>query len=205
MPREAKVMPAKKQSLPRVYQLKITLKGIRPPIWRRLQVPGATTLAALHQVLQAVFGWTDSHLHQFIVDETYYGEPEHYEDYDDIETVDEKKAILGGVVHREKQRFLYVYDFGDNWEHEIVVEKIIVGNSGSDRPLCLGGKRQGPPEDCGGTMGYQEFLEAIRDPDHEEHEAMLEWVGGSFDPKEFDLATVNPALAWLSLRRSWVQ
>ena len=156
-------------------------------------------------MLQAVFGWTDSHLHRFIVDGAYFGEPEDDEDYDDIETVDEKKAILGGVVHREKQRFLYVYDFGDNWEHEIVVEKIIVGNSGSDRPLCLGGKRQRPPEDCGGTMGYQQFFEAIGDPDHEEHEAMLEWVGGSFDPEEFDLATVNRALTGLSLRPSWVQ
>ena len=192
-------MPAKKQSLPRVYQLKITLKGIRPPIWRRVQVAGTITFAALHDVLQVAFGWTNSHLHQFIVDETYYGDPEDYEDYDDIETADEKKAVLGGVVHREKQQFLYVYDFGDNWEHEIVVEKIIVGNSGNERPLCLGGRRQRPPEDCGGPMGYQQFLEAIGDPAHEEHEAMLEWVGGSFDPEAFDLALVNRALARLSV------
>jgi hypothetical protein len=113
------------------YQMKITLKGIRPPIWRRVQVPGAIRLGSLHRVIQMVF--------------------------------------------------TYTYDFGDDWEHEIVVEKIVAGDSGSERPLCLGGKRHRPPEDCGGPWGYREFLKAIGDPRHEEHDAMLDWVGGDFD------------------------
>ena len=99
------------------------------------------------------------------------------------------------------KRFAYVYDFGDNWEHEILVEKIIAGDSGSERPLCLGGKRHRPPEDCGGPWGYGEFLKAIGDPGHEEHDAMLDWVDGEFDSEAFDTAAVNRALAALALRK----
>jgi Plasmid pRiA4b ORF-3-like protein len=94
---------------------------------------------------------------------------------------------------------------GDNWEHEILVEKIITGNSGSERPFCLGGLRHRPPEDCGGPPGYQNFLEAIRDPAHEEHDTMLEWVGGSFDAEAFDLVAVNRALIALPIARRAVQ
>jgi hypothetical protein len=100
-------------------------------------------------------------------------------------------------------RFTYVYDFGDDWVHDVVVEKVISGNSGNEGPVCLAGKRHRPPEDCGGVPGYRDFLRAIRDPGHEEHEAMLEWVGRNFDPEGFDLPIVNRALAGLShgLRR----
>ena len=157
------------------YQMKITLKGVRPPIWRRVQVPGAIRLAGFHWVIQTVFGWTDSHLHQFRIRSISYGQPD---DFDD-DVVAETTVTLVQAVGRSK-RFIYVYDFGDNWEHEILVEKIIGGDSGSERPLCLGGKRHRPPEDCGGPWRYREFLEAIRHPRHEEHEAMLDWVGGGF-------------------------
>jgi Plasmid pRiA4b ORF-3-like protein len=171
--------------------VKITLRGIRPPIWRRVQVPGSLPLAALHDVIQTVFGWTDTHLHQFVIAGETYGRPD---DFDEA-LVDETAVTLGQAAGTRTKRFAYVYDFGDNWEHEVVVEKIVAGNSGSERPLCLGGRRHRPPEDCGGPPGYQNFLEAIRDPGHEEHEAMLEWVGGSFDAEAFDLAMVNRALA----------
>ncbi len=174
-----------------MYLMRITLKGIRPPIWRRVQVPDDIRLAALHEVIQTVFGWTDSHLHQFVVAGETYGRPD---DFDEA-LVDEAAVTLGHAVGTRTKRFLYVYDFGDDWEHEVAVEKIAAGNSGSERPVCLGGKRHRPPEDCGGPPGYENFLEAIRDPGREEHDAMLEWVGGSFDAEAFDLAAVNRALA----------
>jgi Plasmid pRiA4b ORF-3-like protein len=185
----------------RIYQVKITLKGIRPPIWRRVQVPGSIRLAGFHEVIQSVFGWTNTHLHQFLVDRTSYGQPD---DFDEV-MVDENTITLAQAVSTRIKRFEYTYDFGDNWEHEILVETIIGGDSGSERPLCLGGKRHRPPEDSGGPWGYQAFLEAIRDPDHEEHEARLEWVGGSFDSEAFDLAAVNHGLAALSERQWRVQ
>jgi hypothetical protein len=189
---EAK-MPGAKPRATGVYQFKITLKGIRPPIWRRVQVPGIITLAALHDVLQTVFGWTDTHLHQFEIAVRRFGVPGDF----DEEILDEAQVIVSEAVGPSVKRFLYIYDFGDNWEHEIVVEKIIIGNAGIEQPLCLAGRRQRPPEDCGGPWGYREFLEAIGY--HEEHEAMLERVGGSFDPDAFDPALVNRALAALPL------
>ena len=185
----------------RAYQMTITLRGIRPPIWRRVQVPGAIRLAALHQVIQTVFGWTNSHLHQFVAAGRTYGQPD---DFDEA-VEDESGVTLAKALGTRTKRFLYVYDFGDNWEHDVVIENIIAGNSGIERPLCLGGRRHRPPEDCGGPPGYQNFLEAVRDPGHEEHAAMLEWVGGSFDPEAFDIAAVNRALVSLSLARLRMQ
>lgn len=180
-----------------VYQLQITLKGIRPPIWRRVHLPGAICLDAFHDVIQTVFAWTDTHLHQFFIGGTSYGQPDDF----DEPVVDEAAVTVAHAVGTRVKRFQYVYDFGDNWEHDIVVEKIIAGNSGSERPLCLGGRRHQPPEDCGGPPGYRNFLEAIRDPGHDEHDAMLEWVGGSFDAEAFDLSAVNRALVTLSAAR----
>ena len=178
------------------YQLKITLKGVRPPIWRRVQVPGTMRLARFHAVIQTVFGWTASNLHQFLINGESYGR---LDDFDE-DVVDEAKLTLAQVVGGSK-RFTYTYDFGDDWEHDILVEKIIAGDSGSERPLCLGGKRHRPPEDCGGPWGYREFLEAIGDPGHAEHDAMLDWVSGEFDSEAFDIAAVNRSLAALSPRR----
>ena len=184
-----------RKALDRNYQIKITLKGIRPPIWRRVQVPGTIRLAGFHEVVQTVFGWTGSHLHEFRIGSVSYGQPNDF----DGDVVDEAKLTLAQAVGRSK-RFLYVYDFGDNWEHDILVEKVNAGDSGSERPFCLGGKRHRPPEDCGGHWRYREFLEAIRNPRRAEHDAMLDWVGGEFDAEAFDLAAVNRALAALSPR-----
>lgn len=177
-----------------VYQLKITLRGIRPPIWRRVRAPGTTRLAGLHDVIQTVFGWTDSHLHQFVIAGRTYGQPD---DFDEL-VEDESGVSLAQAAGTRTKRFLYVYDFGDNWEHDVLVEKVLASGSGSDRPLCLGGRRHRPPEDCGGPWGYREFLESIRSPTHEEHDAMLERVGGRFDAEAFDLAAVNRALVALA-------
>jgi len=181
----------------RNYQMKITLRGIRPPVWRRVLVPARIRLGRLHVVIQTVFGWTDTHLHQFWIDETPYGQPDDF----DQEVVSENAVTLWRVLGMGIRRFTYVYDFGDNWEHEILVEKIIAGHVGIQRPLCLGGKRHRPPEDCGGPWGYREFLKAIGDPGHEEHDAMLDWAGGEFDSEAFDIVAVNRGSAALSTRK----
>ena len=194
-------MGVRKTLVGRVYQLHITLRGIRPPIWRRVQAPGSLTLAPVHDVIQTVFGWTNCHLHQFFIGRVSYGQPD---DFDQV-VLHEAGVTLAEALGTRIKRFLYVYDLGDDWQHDIVLETIIAGDSGSDRPLCVGGKRHRPLEDCGGPPGYAEFLDTIRDPSHKKHSAMLEWVDGSFDSEAFDLAAVNRALAALSLARSRVQ
>lgn len=181
-------MPSQEQ----IYQIKVTLDASQPPIWRRILVPGDVTLSRLHYILQAVMGWADYHLHQFIVGETYYGMPD--PNYDDFDMQDERKIKLNQVAPGEKSRFQYEYDFGDSWVHTLLVEKIAPPPPGQQCPACTAGKRATPPEDVGGVWGYEEFLEAIRDPDHPEHEEYLDWVGGEFDPEAFDLDEINEAL-----------
>jgi hypothetical protein len=181
-----------------IYQIKVTLEGSKPPIWRRLLVRSDVTLAELHDIIQAAFGWWDYHLHQFIVGETYFGVPDpDYEGY--LEMNDEQDVTLRQVAPREGFKFRYEYDFGDSWLHQVLVEKILSPEPGQDYPVCIRGRRARPPEDVGGIGGYYHFLEAVQDPDHEEHDEYLEWVGGEFDPEAFDLEEVNQALA--ALRR----
>jgi hypothetical protein len=183
-------MPAKKVDESPVYQLKVTIQGIRPPIWRRLQVRGSATLPKLHDAIQIAMGWTDSHLHMFNVGGVSYGLPD--PGLDDVRS--EQRVKLGQIVSGAKDRFTYEYDFGDSWEHEILVEKVLPPDPGVHYPICLAGKRACPPEDVGGVWGYADFLDAIAHPEHAEHEEMLEWVGGAFDPEAFDLQAVNGAL-----------
>ncbi len=188
-------MTARKQSkAPVIYQLKITLKDIRPPIWRRVQVRSDATLAQLHWVIQISMGWTNSHLHSFNIQGNEYGVPMLEFDFDDMEVRDEQIVKLSKVIPEEKFKFSYLYDFGDSWEHEILVEKVLEADPSVHYPNCITGKRACPPEDCGGVWGYRNFLEVIQDPDHPEHEEMLEWVGGFFDPEDPDLEDVNPRL-----------
>lgn len=182
---------AKKASLA-AYQLKVTLLGSDPPIWRQFQVKSNTSLDMLHQVLQVVMGWEGGHLHAFTINDIKYGEPEFVPE---LEMKNERKAKLGQVATRVKETFFYLYDFGDSWEHAIEVEDILPLEKGKHYPVCLAGERACPPDDCGGIPGYYDyFLEAIRDPNHPEHEEMLDWIGGSFDPDAFDLAKVNQNL-----------
>ena len=184
-------MPSKKLDDSPVYQLKVSVKGSKPPIWRRIQVRGSTTLGQLHEILQIVMGWTDSHLHQFIIDGEYYGVPD--PDWD-MEVKSERRVKLGQIVTNAKDRFIYEYDFGDSWEHELVVEKVLVPEFGVQYPVCLTGKRACPPEDVGGIWSYDEFLEALGDPTHPEHEMYTEWIGGAFDPEAFNIEAVNQEL-----------
>ena len=177
-----------------IYQLKVTLEDIKPPIWRRIQVRGDVTLFKLYKILQAAMEWEDYHLHQFIVGEDYYAIPSP-EDPWPMETKNEKRAKLFQVAPAEKARFIYEYDFGDSWRHKILVEKILPPERDLEHPICLAGKRSRPPEDCGGIGGYYEFLEAISDPKHPEHEDMLDWAGGEFDPERFDKEEINRLLS----------
>ncbi|MGK5095198.1 plasmid pRiA4b ORF-3 family protein [Deltaproteobacteria bacterium TL4] len=172
-----------------IYQLKVTLKGSKPPIWRRIQVASDINLSKLHRILQIVMGWEDCHLHQYIIGGMNYGKPDH-EFGNEIEN--ESRVKLDQF--RPKMKFVYEYDFGDSWGHEMVVEKTLLPEEGVSYPICITGKRACPPEDCGGIWGYASFLEAIQNPGHPEHEEMLEWAGGEFDPEAFDLDAINQEL-----------
>ncbi|WP_017658451.1 plasmid pRiA4b ORF-3 family protein [Baaleninema simplex] len=171
-----------------IYQLKITLKGIRPPIWRRVQVHSDATLGHLHWVAQLAMGWMNAHLHSFLIQGVEYGKPMPELGFGDMEMQDEESVKLSTVIPGEKFKFLYLYDFGDGWEHDILVEKVLEAEADIDYPICIKAKRACPPEDCGGAWDYQQLLETIRDPTHPEHEKMREWVGEFFDPEnpEFD-------------------
>ena len=174
-----------------IYQVKVTLKGSKPPIWRGIQLHSDTRLGKLHRILQVVRGWTDSHLHQFIVGQTYYGVPDPHVDLD---VRSERTVPLNRVLQAPKDKLIYEYDFGDSWEHELLLEQVLPADPAPRNPICVAGKRACPPEDCGGVWGYAEFLEVITLPDHEEHDSMLAWIGGSFDPEAFDVNEVNRML-----------
>lgn len=179
-----------------IYRLKVTLRNSKPPIWRRIEVPGNIGLDKLHHILQVTMGWWDAHLHQYIVGQTYYGEP-HPAYGDDLDMKDERKVKLNRIAPAEKSGFIYEYDFGDSWEHLVEVEKIFPAEAGVRYPRCIKGKRACPPEDVGGIWGYESFIEAIKDPNHPEHEDMLDWQGDDFDPEAFDLEEINNALQQL--------
>jgi len=147
-------------------------------------------MAKLSEMLLAAMGWTNSHLHAFRVGEKRYGM--NFDEYPDGE-IDEKAVTVLQAL-RDRRRFTYDYDFGDGWEHEVVIEELNWSYFGLKFAVCIDGQNACPPEDVGGTGGYVEFLEAISDSTHEEHESYLEWVGGSFDPAEFDLANANALL-----------
>ena len=186
-------MPTKQADESPVYRLKATLKESAPPIWRRIEVRGSTTLARLHTILQTVMGWTDSHLHEFVVGDVRYGMRDM--EWDPLDPrKDERRARLGAIVAGVKDRFSYEYDLGDGWVHDIVVEQVSPAEPDVRYPRCIGGERACPPEDVGGISGYGDFLEALRDPAHEEHETIVEWSGGSFDPEAFDREAINREL-----------
>ena len=178
-----------------LYQIKVTLLGSKPPIWRRLIVKDNIKLDQLHSVLQVAMGWFNYHLHQYRVGSFYIGIPD--PDFD-IDVTDERKVCLQDIISNPKDNFVYEYDFGDGWEHKIVLEKILPLDF-SESPVVIKGKKACPPEDCGGIWGYSDFLDSIQDPKHEEHESMLEWVGGKFDPDEFDMNFINKILNDLKL------
>jgi hypothetical protein len=177
-----------------VCQLKVTLDGIEPPIWRRLVVPASYTLERLHDVLQKALGWTNSHLHVFQYGDERVGIPYELGDLDDTYTRSGRIVHLGDIVAQGHRRFVYEYDFGDGWTHTIDVEDVRDGDE-EPSPLCLDGARACPPEDCGGVDGYQRLLDIVFDPTHEEFEEMRTWAGSAFQPERFELRRVNEQLS----------
>jgi pRiA4b ORF-3-like protein len=175
-------------------QLKLSLRGVlKPPVWRRLVVPADIRLDRLHKVIQTSMGWTDTHLHVFSTAAGDYGIPD-----PELGFRNERNARLEQFLQQPADRIRYSYDFGDGWEHDIVLEKRLAREPGVQMPACLAGKGARPPEDCGGSWGYADLKEALADPRHEDHEGMLDWLGlesaEDFDPAACDPAAINEVL-----------
>jgi hypothetical protein len=177
-----------------LYRLKITLRNCKPLIWRRIVVRADMKLDRLHHVIQNAMGWSDCHLHQFVVGGVYYGPPDREGDDFGTETLNEKRYTVTDLAPGAKQKFIYEYDFGDSWEHEVLVEAVLPPDPDFKHPACLGGANACPPEDCGGVPGYYDLLAALADPKHEQHEEMKEWVDGAWDATRFSLEHTNAGL-----------
>jgi hypothetical protein len=185
-----------KQKTASLYEIKITLMNMAPSIWRRVTVPLDITLGNLHTVIQIAMGWEDDHLHEFLIgrkrygpvipDKAGFGEP----------AVNEDIVCLNGVA-KPHAKFIYHYDFGDDWRHEIHIEREIEEDLNPRQVRCVAGENACPPEDCGGPYGYFDLIAILRDAQHEEHNAMQEWIGEDFDPKYFDLASIDRRLSKL--------
>lgn len=173
-----------------VYQFKVALCNIHPPIWRRIQVREDATLAQLHRTLQVIMGWEDYHLHEFRIGRKKYGVPDpdvHYK------LVDVRRTRIHDVVEHVGTAFEYLYDFGDYWQHELLLEAILLPIPDAAYPRCIAGERNGAPEDVGGPGGYENYLKAMADPGHEEHEDKLAWRG-PFDAEAISLDEINQQL-----------
>lgn len=179
----------------RIYQLKIALPYIEPPIWRRLEVPGTMTFGALHDVIQIAMGWEDCHLWMFYVGKTEVSpESEQFDFPGEPRAQSADCTTLEEMLSGRRIKFRYIYDMGDDWLHEIKVEKVFAPEPDVQYPRCTGGARSGPPEDCGGFPGYLNLLETLANPKHPEREEMLEWIGGEWDAEAFDIEAVNTML-----------
>jgi len=184
-----------------ICQIKVTLLGTDPPVWRRLLVRAHMTLAQLHGVLQAAFGWEDCHVHEFSIGRRRIGRPKPDNRLMGMPSVEnERTVLLSSVLRTAGAEAIYTYDFGDSWEHGIVLEKRLPVDPNTAYPVCTDGQLACPPEDCGGIPGFYNLLDAINDPNHEQHDEMLEWVGDDYDPETFSLDEVNRRLALLRRR-----
>jgi hypothetical protein len=183
-----------------VYQIKISLKDIRPEIWRRIQIDSNVSLYELHHIIQIAFNWWNYHLYQFVINDklyktrTRYGNPELL---DDPEAIDDRSTLLSSILLNEKDTIIYEYDFGDSWKHLIKLEKIIqIGNI--KHPKCVAGKLNTPPEDCGGVPGFYNFVEIMSDKKSSDYKSTKKWYGGEFDPTSFNIVKINEKLEKLS-------
>ncbi len=173
-----------------LYQLKVTIRNSKPPIWRRVLVPADVRLYDLHFVMQSLFDWSDCHLHGFLIDKQLYSQREFELD----DAIDEFWVVLKDVVKKPGQTFAYIYDFGDDWIHDVLVESIQPAKPGEPRFWCLEGERAGPPEDSGGIFGYYHWLDVIKDKKHEQYRHIKSLMGASFNPDHFDLQAINDRL-----------
>lgn len=176
----------------KVYQLKVTLRDIAPPIWRRLRVPGAIDLLTLHDVIQIAFDWDDSHLHQFIVRRVTYSTDDDG-GYSGAEQREDETFLED--IARARSKLLYEYDFGDCWRHDIVVERVEAASPGEPLVVCVAGARSGPQEDSGGPWGYADKLASLANKRSEDHADIRDWFGPDFDPEAFDIGDINARFA----------
>ncbi len=184
-----------------IYQIQVVLTNTKPKIWRRLLVNSDILLVDLHRIIQTAMGWTNSHLHLFNDGMTDYA-PREFE----VEGSRNSRTIkLNSILKKEKSKILYEYDFGDSWNHDIILEKIIKEEETGQIPRCIKGKRNCPPEDCGGTWGYSDLLLTISNPKHEDYESMMEWLGGNFDPEHFDIEEINNNLRQKDYGCLWIE
>ena len=183
------------------WQLRIELLGVTPTVWRRLIVP-EIIMPKLHEIFQIALGWTNSHLHEFLISGAKYADPDP-DLAEELEHIDEKNIALVKALGLDARCFDYLYDFGDSWHHVVVLEDQHPHPDVAPSLVhCSDGANACPPEDVGGVHGYAEFLEAIADSDHEDHDRYLEWVGGRFDAKGFDLDATNLSLGKIKVESS---
>lgn len=184
-----------------VLQLKIVLRNIDPPLWRRVEVVDNITFYELHYVIQISMGWWNEHLFEFKADGYRIGlvEP----DEDSMKIVDARELTLSTLLHKNNQQFFYLYDFGDCWEHDIIIEKIHPKEAGKTYPICSAGQRECPPENVGGYPGYQNFLSIISDPNHEQYSEMKAWAGEDIDPEYFNAEETNAELQFIIKTKNW--
>lgn len=173
-----------------IYQIKMTLEGSKPPIWRRIEVSSETTLEDFHLIIQTTMGWYNGHLHHFIVGNEFYNPPNEWDEFGNDYTGMQLKKIL----NKEGQKIRYEYDFGDSWLHTILLEKIVKKENGVVYPRCIKGKRACPPEDCGGIWGYMELEQIMKKKKGAKYEEMLEWLEGELEPEKFDIHQINEQL-----------
>jgi len=183
-----------------VHQLKVALRGVKPPVWRRIVVRSDLSLGELAPILEGAMGWLGGHLHAFDVDGIWYGRPDPDWASDDL---DEDQYRLSDVLPAVGDKMRWEYDFGDGWEHNVQVEKIVEAETGLGYPVCLAGRRACPPEDCGGPHGYAQLLEVLADSSHPEHEELKNWAPIDFDPDYFDVEEASLEMRSASPLESW--
>jgi len=178
-----------------IYKLKITLLDTKPLIWRRILVRENVLLSDLHKIIQTTMGWTNSHLHHFIKDNTFYTVKMADDDFwDELNNVDYKGIRINEILQFVKNTIIYEYDFGDGWMHEILLEKFVKEDKNVRYPVCIAGKYNCPPEDVGGTGGYMDLIRIMKNPNHKEYESYIKWLGGKYDYTDFDINNVNKEL-----------
>jgi hypothetical protein len=176
-----------------IFRVHVSLMNIEPPIWRCIELTSQTTLKQFHCILQIAMGWTNSHLHEFIVGSQRYGTPDvHFDEPGEV--IAEGKVHLSTVLPVPEARILYVYDFGDYWQHSVHLEAVLSAQPGIDYPRVLDGARSCPPEDCGGATGYADLVDILLDPTHEDFQQMREWAGEEFNAEVLHLEKINARL-----------
>ncbi len=184
-----------------VVRIRIELEGTDPLVWRSVDVPVSSSLMALHDIIQVTMRWKDAHLFEFVVGDRVYGEPNAEDAAWGRKLFFAKNIRLKSLIERGIDHFRYVYDFGDNWQHRVTIEGLRQGEAETDYPAFVGGARRSPPEDVGGISGFEEFLEAVSDPRHEDHDRMLTWCGGPYDLEDIEEHGIRVILEQFAVRR----